>query len=227
MISVYVALRVCRGFAVGMSNKGRPEAVYSWGRNRALLSAKTTDVSQQTKRNVTSPASATASALWHATASSSSPFGPSAAAAHTSSEISVCGPTRRNRSRSSSASFHPSGSAVSASARAAMRFRSSSLRSNKPTALMYPSEQATKLVPRETPASPGQQHSLARSSPRRRTGNRPVEGERASRATAGQVRSEHTEFVACSPHLLGELWLGGDFHACLLDLLVRGCFKVL
>jgi hypothetical protein len=48
MISVYVVLRVCRGFAVCMSNKGGPEAVYSWGRNRALLSAKTTDVSRRT-----------------------------------------------------------------------------------------------------------------------------------------------------------------------------------
>jgi hypothetical protein len=52
--SVYVVLRVCRGFAVCTSNKGRPEAVYSWGRNRTLLSAKTTDMSRKTWRNVTS-----------------------------------------------------------------------------------------------------------------------------------------------------------------------------
>jgi hypothetical protein len=67
----------------------------------------------------------------------------------------------------------------------------------------------------------------ARSSPRRRTGNRPIKGERASRARAGQVRSEHTGVRRVLAPLLGEPWLGGDFHARLLDLLVRGCFKVL
>jgi hypothetical protein len=69
-------------------------------------------------------------------------------------------------------------------------------------------------------------HSPARPRVGRRGIARWRENERAGQRQ-GQVRSEHTEFVACSPHLLGELWLGGDFHACLLDLLVRGCFKVL
>jgi hypothetical protein len=88
----------------------------------------------------------------------------------------------------SPASFHSSGSAASPPARAAMRFGSSSLRSNQPTALMYPRDQATKLVPRETLASPGQRDS------------RPLEPTSADAESPdrGNERAGHTRWQSCS-----------------------------